>query len=373
MNQEISKEDNKNKLFISYGTITGFVIFALIMTIFIFLEVSNANPFNDRITSAFLGITIIVFLFGIILDQLKYRDFRFWALGAIVSFLGVLVLFSPVVFYGLGNDDVTLWLVAILLGLILVVFGYSIEAYELNNKVAKVLINLWENIKNFQWNKIPGKIVSLFSIIISGILSYIIIGFKRFKFVIKTTISSLTRFITLTLKSLVKLILSLPRYFKKFIIFCYEYNYWLLIPLSVFSLIKIFNLPFPNIFVFILITLILLLFILAALNSNEELTRRYLRIIRNRTWESLQYVSITLQKATSSIGRYKCQNCHAPLKLGQEICENCSSEIKHCSICKLPIKSEQNVSTCSHCLYPAHTNHWNQWISMNNHCPICKQ
>ncbi len=373
MSQLNDKETLRNKLFISYGTIAGFVIFALVMTIFIALEVTNSNPFTDRVTSALLGITIIVFLFGIIIDQLKYRDFRFWALGAIVSFIGVILLFSPVVFYGLGIDDALIWIFSIVIGILLILFGYTIEAYELNNKVAKILINLWENIKNFEWKKIPRKILQLFSTIISGIAFYIVLGFKRFKYVIKKSIGGLLSFIGTSFRQIAKLIISLPGYFKKFVIFCYEYNYFLIIPLFAFAVFKIYDLPYPAILIFILAILVMLLTFMALMQSNEELSQRYLRIMRNKSWEALQSISIRIQKTTSSIGRYKCQNCKAPLKLGQEHCEYCSQEIKHCSICKLPIKNDQDISTCNHCQYPAHTSHWNQWISMNKNCPICHQ
>lgn len=366
------KEILRNKLFISYGTIIGFVVFALVITIFIILEVSYSNPFSERVTSALLGITIIVFLFGIIIDQLKSRDFRFWALGAIVSFVGVLFLFSPIVFYGLGNNDGVLWIASIIAGIVLILFGYSIEAYELNNKVAKVLINLWESIKNFEWKKIPGRIVKLFSTILAGIGYYIILGFKRFKYVLKRSFQGVASFISTSIRQVVKLIVSLPHYFKKFIIFCYEYNYFVLIGLFAIAIFNLVDLPFPTILLFILGFLTLLLVLMALFQSNEELTERYLRVIRDRSWEAVQSISIRIQKTTSSIGRYRCQNCKSPLKLGQEHCENCSQEVKHCSICKLPIKKDQEVTICESCQYPAHTNHWNQWIGMNKHCPICQ-
>ena len=92
-----------------------------------------------------------------------------------------------------------------------------------------------------------------------------------------------------------------------------------------------------------------------------------------RSWETLQGLSIRIQRTASSVGRYKCTNCNAPVKLGQEKCENCSQEIKQCSICKLPIKKDQEVSTCEHCLYPPHKNQWDQWVTMKHPCPVCKQ
>ena len=373
MSEGQTKESLQNKLFISKATISGFVFFAIIITIFLILEVTATNPFTERVTSALLGITIIIFFLTFIIDQLKYRDFRFWALGAIVSFIGVLCLFSPVIFYGLGIDDMLLWVVVIVAGILLILFGYTIEAYELNNKVAKILIKLWENIRQYQWRKIPSKIIQLFALLITGLVSYIVLGFKRFKYVIKRSIGGLYRFISTTLKQIVKLIISLPRYFKNFVIFCYEFNYWLIIPLFALAIFKIYNLPFPNVLILILVILTSLLILLAILTSNEELSRRYLQTIRNRSWEALQTISITIQKATSSVGRYKCTNCGESLKLGQEQCEKCSQEVKQCSICKLPIKKDQQVSTCTHCMYPAHTNHWDQWMRMNNRCPICKQ
>ena len=370
---EQPKDTLRNKLFISYGTIIGFIIFALVISIFIILEVTLANPFSTRLTSAFLGLTIIIFLLGVIVDQLKFRYFRFWALGAIVSFSGVLLLFSPIIFYGFDNNDVVLWVFLIIVGILLIIFGYTIEAYELNNKVAKILINLWENIRNFQWKKIPKRLLSLIGLLLIGIISYIALGFRKFRYVLKKAFSSLFSFMLKSFNGIIKLLIALPGYFKKFLIFCYEYNYWLLIPLFFFSIFKILNLPFPTILFLILVILLTLLVVMQILNSNAELSQRYLQTLRNRSWGAVQSISIRIQKTTSSIGKYKCTNCNKPLKLGQAQCENCSQEVKHCSICKLPIKNDQQISTCSKCLYPAHTNHWNQWIRMNNNCPVCKQ
>lgn len=368
-----TKEKLQNKLFISQGTISGFVIFALVVTIFLILEITTSNPFNDRATTALLGITIILFLLGFIIDQLKFREFRFWALGAMVSFLGIVLLFSPVIFYGLGNNDVISWFIVIVGGILLILFGYTIEAYELNNKVAKILINLWEAIRTFQWRKIPKRIGQLIFTITTGIITYIAMGFRRFRYVVKRTFQAIFGFISSSLKQMYRLIISLPRYTKKFIIFCYEFNYWLIIPLFAIAFLKLLNLPFPNALVVVLSFLTLLLLVLAVLQSNEELAQRYLQVLRMRSWETIQNISIKIQKTASSVGRYKCSNCNAPVKLGQEKCENCSQEIKQCSICKLPIKKDQEVSTCEHCLYPAHKNHWDQWISMKHPCPVCKQ
>lgn len=372
MSEENIKNVLKSKLFISYGTIIGFVIFALVITIFLVLEITLNNPFSDRITTALLGITIILFLLGFIIDQLKFRDFRFWALGAIVSFTGVVFLFSPVILYGIGNNDGLLWGVVIVLGVLLILFGYTIEAYELNNKVAKILIALWENIRNFQWRKIPSKIFRLFVVVFTGIASYILLGFKQFKYVIVKSTKSLIGFISITISQIYRLLISLPRYTKKFVKFCYEYNYLLIIPLFAFSILKILNLPFPSILFYVLIFLTIFLIVLAVLQSNEELSQQYLQSLREQSWKALQSISIKIQKSASVIGKYKCSNCNAPLKLGEERCENCSEEIRQCSICKLPIKKDQEISVCSHCQYPAHTNHWKQWIGMNHPCPICK-
>ena len=312
-----TKERLRNKLFISQGTIIGFVILAFVVTIFLILEITVTNPFTERVTTALLGITIILFLLGFIIDQLKYRDFRFWALGAMVSFLGVVLLFSPVVFYGLGNNDHLAWFIVIIAGILLILFGYTIEAYELNNKVAKILINLWDAIRTFQWRKIPKRIGQLIVTITTGIAAYIIIGFRRFKYVVKRSFQAIFGFISLSLKQIYRLVISLPRYTKRFIIFCYEFNYWLIIPLFAFSIIKILNLPFPNVLVIVLLFLTLLLLVLSMLQSIEELALRYLQILRMRSWETFQGISIRIQRTASSVGRYKCTNCNAPVKLGQ--------------------------------------------------------
>ena len=273
--------------------------------------------------------------------------------------------------YGLGNDDSLFWIALIVIGIILVFFGYTIEAYDLNNKVAKILINLWDNIKNFEWRKIPGRIASLIAVIFVGIGSYMLLGIKKFRFVLRNSFLAVYSFFMNSLRGLIRLILSIPHYTKRFFIFCYEYNYWLIIPLFLIAFLKLTNIGLPSVTLFILAFLYLLLVVLLILHSNEELAQRYLEIIRKQSWETVQSISIRIQKTTSSIGKYKCQNCKVPLRLGQEICDNCKNEVKQCSICKLPIKPGQETATCSNCQHINHSNHWDQWIRMGHNCPIC--
>jgi hypothetical protein len=366
----MSENKVNERIYIAKGTILGFLIFALVLAIYVITEVLELNSFNNRILSAVMGSAIILLLFGFIIDQLSYRGFNFWAFGAIVSLFGVLIFFSPVLLYGLNYNDFRIWIVLVIIGTLFIVFGYTIEAYDINNRLAKILLNLWDAIISFQWQKIPGRIVILISAIFLGFLSYIIGGFRQFKSLIVKFSRSSFNFCKTSIEKTIKVVLEVPDLFFRMIRLFFDHGFWLLIP-TILVFILNDKLTTSEIAFLPLQISLVILFLIALGTSNQKQIQRITVELKERSWQTMQSISIKIQETKNRLGKYTCTKCNKKINLDQKMCENCSTEIKTCTICKLQIKSDQTQSTCSMCKYPSHSNHWDQWIRMGRNCPIC--
>ena len=367
----MSNQEIQERLYISKGTIIGFIIFGITVTGYIIETILDMKLFTDRESTAILGIAIILLLLGFIIDQLSFRGFRFWAFGAILSFFGVFIFFSPILLYGLNNNDSFLWLLLVCVGFFLILFGYTVDAYELNNKLAKVLINFWDAIIRFQWKQIPKRLFQLLSVFFIGVFSYIMRGIREFRTISTRFAKKGYHFCKTSIEKSFDLLIEIPNIVFKTLKSLYSQSFWLLIP-SILLLFLFMTTDVVSSLGFIPLYInILVLFIIAVSQSNQERLARFTKVVINTSWSAVQSVSTTVQIAKERLGRYKCVTCNAPLKLGQEKCSNCSTEIKRCAICKLPIKSEQQITTCKGCHYPSHSNHWDQWIRMGRSCPIC--
>ena len=238
----------KEKLFISKFSLLGFSIFGIIIGLITLKEMLNLPIGNDRLITMILGLTIIFFMIGIIIDQLIAREFQFWALGALISFIGVVTFFSPIVLYGMGIENINVWIVLIFTGILLILFGYTVDAYELNKKVAIQLINFWETLRSFQWKIVPKRIFRLIIIILTGISSYILQGLKRLKITIIKGLFLLFTFSDQSIRKIMTLFWKVPKMVVKMLGFFYNISYLLLIPAGLIIWFKIYKFSAPAAF-----------------------------------------------------------------------------------------------------------------------------
>ena len=315
---------SNDRIAITKGTSIGFFIFSSVLACYIVLELLHLNIFSQRELSAIMGSAIIILLLGFIIDQLHYRGFNFWALGAIISFTGVLIFFSPIILYGLENNDTTLWLILVVIGIVLIIFGYTVEAYELNNKIAKIMINLWDAVVNYQWQKIPGKIALLISVIFYGLFSYAIRGIKQIKRIIKEVLTGSYNFIKISILRLIDLVLEIPNMIIKMVRLFYSQSFWLIpaIIIIVLNYNYMSNTLIGNI---ALVICLVLIFLIAISFTNQNRMQQFTTNVVNRSWETIQTVTVKIQEVKQKIGKYKCLECNKPINLDQQICENCKT------------------------------------------------
>jgi hypothetical protein len=54
------------------------------------------------------------------------------------------------------------------------------------------------------------------------------------------------------------------------------------------------------------------------------------------------------------------------------VINNCETEEKTCSICKLNFEPEQEIVLCPNCNNAYHLEHLKKWLKTNFYCPMCR-
>ena len=360
----------KGKIYVSKGTITGFIIFAIVLTIIMINEFLMLFQVTERVIAMFSGISLIIFLLGFIFDQLITRNFNFWAFGAIVSFLGITFFFFPVILYGFGNNDLVTWIILVVFGVLLVIFGYGIEATELNKKFAKRLILLWNSIKSYDWKSIPGAVLNLVFFFVNSLLTYMVKGIRNLRKIVMDSINKLFLFIKGSLKRIYELVIDLPRMMIKTIESLYKLSPWFIIPASIIIGLK-FSSPTDLGFLSLLTVAFIYfstLFVYKKRDQISILSEQISSLTFSGLIETEKKVALIKQK----LGIYKCPTCLTKISVTSSKCSKCNNDLKVCSICKLPIQNNNITSKCKECDHSFHQNHFDQWIKLNKVCPVCR-
>jgi hypothetical protein len=193
------------KAMIKTSTISKLGIIALIVTVV--LGIAFASAIEGHVAFLFrVAITaeILLIALGIVIDRLQRRGFQFWMAGAVVAYLGFLLLFSPLILYAIGLESVLganekdqlLWSAGLsLAGGLVVLFGYFVEAYDLNKRFVRMTSEIIELIRRAEYRKIPGRVIRFVAEIFRIILSYVWRGITGLKAVLERFFAALFRFV----------------------------------------------------------------------------------------------------------------------------------------------------------------------------------
>ncbi|MHA2337960.1 MAG: hypothetical protein ACXACX_11680 [Candidatus Hodarchaeales archaeon] len=360
----------KDKIYVSKGTTIGFFIFGTALTLILVNDYLKILILTERILAMICGLSLIVFLLGFILDQLISRDFNFWAFGALVSFIGVAVFFTPVILYGLGSSDLPLWFLLVIIGILLTIFGYGIEATEINKKFAKILLSMSELVKSYDWKALPSKFLYLNYFLVKSLMIYIVTGLKNLKELLAKALSGILNFLKKSLKIIFNLILDLPRIFYKTVESFIQFSIWLMIPSSIVIGLN-FSTPMDLGFISLILVAIIYFSTLFIYKNREQVANFVLHTseITYETYLSTNRKYISLKQ---KLGIYKCSNCNSKISLTSDKCDNCEIDLTSCMICKLPIQTGSSKHNCEQCQNAFHENHYKQWIKINKVCPVCR-
>jgi hypothetical protein len=130
---------------------------------------STQNPNSDKIGLGILSIFSLVFLLGLVVDILRWRDFTEWsAIGVIIADIGFICIIVPLsfnmlpvihdAFEGLARENllvlpafnISLYEILIIIGVLFVIIGFTSHATEYDRKIKDLVFLLGMRIRHFQ-------------------------------------------------------------------------------------------------------------------------------------------------------------------------------------------------------------------------------
>ena len=367
-----------------------------------------------------IGLTII-FIAGLLMasefirSRLRKLTAQTWALGSIIVWIGFVIMSLPVIGFAWDIISSPLDVILFAAGLLMMIFGYTTEYLDLNQK----LIQFWYKTKS-RLRNITTKlreqvfrsiwalsaivvllvIISsyIFPIIQTGVelLSISIISGRQILFVlfglliiieirelIIFAINRIGNFFLIILNGLIRRIRHLPSLIKTLFVRLKEDLKKLY--LGIIQLLRYFT---TNTYVIGYVSAIIL-GIFAIIRSDSSLGSLFFGLIfisttvlihQEREMVSsgvarIQQTSYqTSFKARQFVKRSKtrnCPKCNAINSKTSSYCMSCQHAFSICMVCKDIIDGDQEAS-CPNCNNKAHLNHIRKWLEIKPECPYCK-
>ena len=263
----------------------------------------------DKLQILILGLSFLMAFSLISYDQTKIFGFHFRFLGLLSSLVGLLFIYSPVVLFYFNINDIFLWILAIILGSILIT--------------------------------------------ISILSDYYLIGIPE---------------IVRLINYLYKLLKEIPEILQKTIYSAFK-NLYLIIPVLDIILIIYSGTNRKTIFIVSISSVIFIAGIFKVFLKNKTIVEPR---IRNHANQAVDKITKIKWKIDSNVNRYHCVSCKKSINVTETTCSSCKIEIATCLICKLPLKEKSVRVKCNECKYQFHKKHWNFWIDFRGSCPNCK-
>ncbi|MFW9903848.1 MAG: hypothetical protein ACFFFH_05910 [Candidatus Thorarchaeota archaeon] len=165
-------------------TLSGVVVFLAGLGIQAILQQIQFVGY-DRWVLAVIGSTILFFFGCLVIDILNWRDYTEWgALGAIISYFGVLLIFIPFPLNILLYEEVVegisfIYIIMFILGVITMIIGFTTRATEFDQKIEHQLFLFKEWIKAGGIRQALSALKQLIGTIVRGFLRYIGLGIKE--------------------------------------------------------------------------------------------------------------------------------------------------------------------------------------------------
>jgi hypothetical protein len=333
----------------------------------------NVDDILFRLIVGLLIIELLVFALGLVIDRLS-EGFELWAFGAIITYVGTIVLFSPLWIWIITNVvDPTVSVILIIAGVLIMFLGYFTEAYDLNERIAKALMDLLRAIRSYNYREGARALFRLIKQVFWGFLAYL----KRVRNTLANFFRRTGSFIKRLLKEVWSFLRAIPSTIYHFIMKTARWIISNIHGIGVFAgtIVFIVSLlgpldPFTGI---IILLFSVTFFLIKAAYPRKEQLIRIAVTVRDRVWETSYQINYRVRTIAENRRRINCPSCQREIPLGARECDFCEKEIKRCMICKLPIKDEQEPSECPFCKNPAHEDHWKFWIDLRHECPACKQ
>ena len=411
----------------------GGIVLAIIGMIVMFIP--NQGTFDSQTTGlVLLTLGFLILMLSYIIERLQRLGAEYWALGSIIVYLGVVIFSIPLLLLvAQVNINISLqWTMAIG-GILLVVLGFVTTIYELNtyiiSAINKFRIAFTVGIERL-WLRIRhSPVVVLIFIDIIIILFFLFtdldqslssaitgIGFPVNAFQVMTVFIAIgiamTLFeirellfagafffwswIVIISKTIVEWITHLPQYLARFWNFTVGIAHLLGRQIAVLSAylrenalqiaqnIPMIGYLFAGISIIgywrnndpVLLQISTILLIIPTtiiFIANPEWIKKRIQATQRFAYN----VSQGTRRAYRRFRSDYCPHCQTPLpskSYGMDTCPNCLKPIEYCSICRGIISPEkEDFERCRSCHHPIHSSHMENWFSISNNCPWCKE
>lgn len=367
-------------------TLIGLVLFVIVLLV----TALNFVKFEEgRSSLGLYGIAILVLLLGLVLDYLRWREFSEWgALGAIVTYLGLVMIFIPLILLPVAEvtksitwiaeytswlaDDTTV-LIIILFGVIVTIIGFTTHRTEFDHKVEELAAKLWKAFREFDFRQLFNTFGQLAKEVVEGVFRTIGRGFKELRSRIKIFIILSYQIFEKTVNHFLKILtVSFPQALTRTAQTIWNNMHWVgLISVIIYLAMNAFP---PEDFYLNTETFIIIgfFFSFGVIYPQRERLEQVVHRVQEYSWETMMTVNERIRNFGSNRRKMICRSCQEEIPLNTNACSSCETIVKKCNICRLPLKSGEEVTSCESCENPFHKNHWEQWIGMGRSCPICR-
>ncbi|MFX1507596.1 MAG: hypothetical protein ACFFDC_16040, partial [Promethearchaeota archaeon] len=163
-------------------TLTGVVVFVVGLGIQTIIQQIQFEGY-DRWVLAVMGVAILFLFGGLVVDILNWREYTEWgALGAIIAYIGVFIIFIPFLLNLFWYGDETWFIYGIMwiiIGPITMIIGFTTRATEFDQKIIDqfIIFNEWRKAGGI--HQALSALKQLIGTIIKGFFRYLWQGFKE--------------------------------------------------------------------------------------------------------------------------------------------------------------------------------------------------
>ncbi|MHA1447597.1 MAG: hypothetical protein ACTSSN_12955 [Candidatus Heimdallarchaeaceae archaeon] len=398
--------------------------------------IAGLNVTKEWLFMLFIGVLVagfFILFFAVILRRIKKKGIDYFVLGAITAYLGFFMMALPTVIYiltyGMEDFEVKNYVFFIIMGagVLLIIFGFFIEAYDLNEKLLELFRRIGESLRKMlqriKWKLVlsPWNLLTIAGIIVIVLTAVdVFIWIKPLYFyligsglILINIIFHLRREIAEMLKDLGKILLILfqswwrgIKYIPKLIVRLAKFLYdpelfkrmvrWVKAKLkAIFSWIgEAFKFIFVRNYLLLFAFGIAIFFILhykvdgieleisisiSALVCGVAVIKPILDW-REHFGEGISKARLFLYKTGQKSKKIlrirsitRCPHCMRPNPIVRRECWNCKKDLPRCLICNNIVERETEISRCLSCDNIYHVKHLKTWLRFNPKCPVCHQ
>lgn len=392
-------------------SITSVLIALLGVIIILISSITNQNvKIGQQIGLTLIAIASLLMVSSLVKSRLRRIGAEQWAIGSITVWIGF-TLISVILFsFALEFDLPVNRTILIVIGLIVILLGFTTEYFDLNIKLVEIwnkfTLRLEQAMKEVRarFFRSPWTIlatISLLLIVISFVIDvgyginvsilrlvllfvFVIVLGIEFRSLITIGLDGFSRMIVIIVQGTIRRIIHFKGLIKLFFNRLKEeiLNTWIFLKKAGrFIVENTYVLGFIGTIIIGFIgfnkseKVLLAIGILMAFASIAVLIVQQPQFVINqinRVQLATYKRTLILQNILSRKTSNRCVNCEAMVGTTWDTCLNCQLEIDRCIVCKLLISENEETMTCSGCERKGHTPHIKRWIQIKPICPTCR-